>query len=181
MKILSDARKFTLPNVTSFLPHSLPGLRFRLTYIQAEQFYSDRIICLRQHVFKICKVIFISVSTFCSDQFLNRSDFENIKCSFCFRYKIHYFDHVVVYFCPVYSKTMLASNVGCQGCSFFLFQTKFNSSLQFFLLSLKADSISTKLSKQIFHVFLFNIRNYLPEALFITMRSGVEYYITGGK
>ena len=123
---------------------------------------------------------FVQISSF-SDQFLNRSDFENIKCSFSFRYKIHYFDRVMVCFCPVYLKTMLASNVGCQCCSFFLFQIKLNSSIQFFLLSLKAVPMSTKHNKQIFHVFLFNIRNYLAEVLFITMRSGVEYYITGGK
>ena len=33
-------------------------------------------------------------------------------------------------------------------------------------------------NKQIFHAFLFNIRNYSPE---VTKRSGVEYYITEGE
>ena len=32
--------------------------------------------------------------------------------------------------------------------------------------------------KQIFHAFLFNIRNYLPDVI---TRGGVEYYITEGE
>ena len=35
-------------------------------------------------------------------------------------------------------------------------------------------------NKQMFHAFLFNIRNYSPEVIHTT-RNGVEYYITEGE